>query len=153
MSLRNKLKKWPNVRLVTNMSIEHAVVYTDGSCSPNPGPGGWGFISIHPMGDYYMSDGEEKTTNNRMELMAIIEALQFHAYAEHITIYSDSKLSINCAKGLWKRKKNKDLWAIYDSVVKDIKITWVKVKSHSGDKYNELVDKLAKSAMRENSKK
>ena len=149
---RHKLKKLYSFIDVINMSTEPTVVYTDGSCSPNPGPGGWGFISIHPAGNYHVSGGEQKSTNNRMELMAIIQALQFHANAEHIVIHSDSLLSINCAKGLWRRKENKDLWKIFDRVSKNIEITWVKVKAHNGNKYNELVDDLAKSAMRENTK-
>lgn len=127
------------------MSTKSAIVYTDGSCSPNPGPGGWGFISINPDGDFHVNGGDKYSTNNRMELMAIIEALQFHASAETVIIHSDSLLSINCAKGIWRRKKNKDLWKVYDLVSKNIQITWVKVKAHSGDKYNDLVDKLAKN--------
>lgn len=121
-------------------------IYTDGSCMPNPGPGGWGFISLQPSAEYHVSGGEAKSTNNRMELVAVIEAIDFHPDYKELTIYSDSLLTINCAQGLWKRKKNRDLWAEFDQVSKGKKITFKKVKAHNGDHYNELVDKLAKRA-------
>lgn len=130
-----------------------ATVYTDGSCKPNPGAGGWGFISLTSTGDWYMSGGDSYTTNNRMELLAIIEAIRFHAKSSHIKIYTDSKYCEKCARGEWQRKKNKDLWAEYDEASRRMKITLIKVKAHNGDKYNELVDKLAKSAVPEKAKK
>jgi ribonuclease HI len=149
-----KIEKLLHVFSSSEMSESKGpIVYTDGSCDPNPGAGGWGFISLDPAGDWHVNGGEAKSTNNRMELMAIIEALRFHANETVITIRTDSQLCMNCAKGLWKRKKNKDLWAIYDTVSKNIEIVWEKVKAHSGDKYNDLVDELAKSAMRQNKKK
>ena len=123
------------------------VVYTDGSCNPNPGPGGWGFVSIDPDGDWMVNGGEADTTNNRMELTAIVEALKFHASAKTITIYTDSKLCLMCAQKLWKRKKNADLWALYDRAASGKTILWRKVKAHRGDKYNEMVDLLAKEGV------
>jgi len=130
-----------------------AIVYTDGSCDPNPGPGGYGFISLDPTGDWYVSGGEKQSTNNRMELMAVIEAISFHASSHEITIFTDSQLTINCATGLWRRKMNTDLWELYDCASKGKNIIFKKVKAHNGDHYNELVDKLAKKEMREVQKK
>ena len=126
-------------------------VYTDGSCLPN-GVGGWGFIilpsPITNYTEYQVCGAHDDTTNNRMELQAVIEALSFEI--PNLTqkpfsfkIYTDSKLTMNCAKGDWKRKANLDLWTIYDSVSKGKRIEWEWVKAHNNDHYNEQVDKLA----------
>ena len=117
-------------------------IYTDGSCSPNPGRGGWGYIAVFPDCDIYGNSFEEYTTNNIMELTAVIEALkQFKDFTD-FHIYSDSKYVINCAKGIWKRKVNLEHWCQYDKYSKGKKITFTWVKSHNGDHYNELVDRL-----------
>jgi ribonuclease HI len=125
------------------------VIYTDGSCMPNPGPGGWGFVALPCCNDkepieWHVSGGEDKSTNNRMELTAVIESLDFSNNTDYYRIHSDSMYVINCAKGIWSRKKNTDLWDIYEKVSKNKKIEWVWVKAHNGDKYNEIVDDLAK---------
>ena len=122
-------------------------IYTDGSCKPNPGPGGWACIALHPDAIYKISGGEKNTTNNRMELIAIIEAVDYHAEHKELKIFSDSRLTINCAKGLWKRKKNLDLWKEFDIVSKGKNIIFEWVKAHNGDHYNEMVDKLAKDSV------
>lgn len=122
-------------------------IYTDGSC--NKGNGGWAFILIDEDNDeWHMSDGEKDTTNNRMELKAIIEALREVKENETCEIYSDSMLCINCAEGKWKRNKNLDLWKEYDVISKNKKIKFIWVKGHSGDKYNEMVDKIAFNEMK-----
>jgi ribonuclease HI len=132
------------------------IAYTDGSCQPNPGPGGWGYILHEHCKDGFIvetiSKGyENKTTNNRMELMAVVSLLdQVSKFgAGSVKIYSDSMYVINCAKGVWSRKKNVDLWKLYDDVVSGVRVSieyeWV--KGHSGDPMNERVDKLAKSAV------
>ncbi len=121
-----------------------SIAYTDGSCSPNPGPGGWAYIYNEKT---FNSGADKNTTNNRMELMAVIECLKYHEQVNmgrELTIHSDSQLVINCAQRLWKRNLNLDLWAIFDSF--KTKINWVKVKAHSGDKYNSMVDNLANEA-------
>jgi len=123
-------------------------IYTDGSCSPNPGPGGWGFISFNDNYIWYVNGYEENTTNNRMELQAVVEAIKFNSFAEKLTIYSDSQLTINCAMGIFARKKNQDLWKEYDIQTKNKIIEWIKVKAHNGDFYNEQVDQLAKKAIK-----
>ena len=124
------------------------IIYTDGSCMPNPGPGGYGFVVLPTKNDrheWHVSGGEENTTtNNRMELTAVIEALKFCHDQKNFVIYSDSMYVINCAQGKWQRKKNVDLWQEYSSASKDKNISWIWVKGHSNDYYNEIVDALAK---------
>lgn len=123
------------------------IIYTDGSCIPKTGSGGYGFVILPSEEDpheWHVSGGEDCTTNNRMELTAVIEALTFCHTKSYFTIYSDSMYVINCAKGVWTRKKNIDLWKKYDEISYGKNIDWVWVKSHSGNKYNEIVDLLAK---------
>jgi len=126
------------------------IIYTDGSCIPNPGPGGWAFVALSGVNnkEYHVSGGEDKSTNNRMELTAVIEALEFHDGTIDFLIHSDSMYVINCAKCKWVRKKNTDLWKKYDNVSKNKSIEWLWVKAHNGDKYNEIVDTLAKKEAR-----
>ena len=119
-------------------------LYTDGSCSPNPGKGGWGVIALFPDCEIHLNGTDNQTTNNLMELTAVIEGLKYFNHEKEFLIYSDSLYVINCANGLWKRTKNKELWEEYDTVSANKKITFVWVKGHNGDHYNELVDKLAK---------
>ncbi len=121
-------------------------LYTDGSCiikSDGTGYGGWAVCLIENNLEYYLSGFEKNTTNNRMELKAIIEGLSLLKDNEKCTIYTDSQLCINCAKGIWKKKSNLDLWEQYKNVSKNKNIEFIWVKSHSGDKYNEIVDKMA----------
>ena len=119
-------------------------IYTDGSCLKPQGPGGYAFVIIEEDGtEYYFCEGEDNTTNNRMEIKAIIEALKCIKENQSCIIYSDSKLAINCASGLWKRNKNLDLWEEYDVVCRNKKVTFKWVKGHSNNYYNEKVDKLA----------
>ena len=123
-------------------------IYTDGSCLSN-GVGGWGFIILPSTNtnntEYQVCGSHDNTTNNRMELQAVIEALSFDVYqkADFYKFYTDSKLTINCAKGEWKRNANLDLWEIYDLVSKEKRIEWEWVKAHNNNYYNEQVDKLA----------
>ena len=121
-------------------------IYTDGSClmHSKKRPGGWGFVLLEPECEFHISGGEINTTNNRMELSAVIEALLFSRKYKEYIIYSDSMYVINCANGKWKRSKNIDLWNKYNKISKNKKITYIWVKGHSGNKYNEIVDKLAR---------
>ena len=120
-------------------------IYTDGSCISNPnGPGGWAIAIIEDDGyEYYFSDKNSCTTNNRMELTAVIEAVSSIKEKQECIIYIDSQLIINCATGKWKRKANLDLWKEYDTFSKNKTINFEWVKAHNGNKYNEIVDKLA----------
>ena len=120
------------------------IIYTDGSCIVNTGKGGWAFIAVFSDYTFEASGGNEKTTNNIMEITAVIEALKEFEDSKEFTIYSDSQYVINCAKGIWKRKKNIELWKEYHILSKGKKIEWIWVRGHSGNKYNEIVDKLAR---------
>ena len=133
-------------------------IYTDGSCLPfngktgGPGHGGWSCCIIDDDVNEVLLSGHEKgtTTNNRMELMAVIEALQFieATTTKTIRIYSDSQLTIKCAKGVWKRNANLDLWSQFDKVSSGKVIDFEWVKAHNGDMYNEMVDQAALSEAR-----
>ena len=117
-------------------------LYTDGSCRNQIG--GYAFIILRDSHELMWSDRVLETTNNRMELLAVIEALKCLASDEPCIVYSDSQWVINCALKNWKRNKNLDLWEEYDAeAVKHCEIEYKWVKGHSGDKYNELCDKLA----------
>lgn len=122
-------------------------IYTDGSCLKNPlGPGGWAFCILESDGFIICDSGsEDNTTNNRMELRAFIEAMKNIDSVNEYTIYSDSQVTINCAKNIWKRKANLDLWKEYDNFSKNKKVNFEWVKAHNGNKYNEFVDKIAYS--------
>ena len=138
------------------------VIYTDGACSGNPGPGGWGAVILDEEKNETNISGEEKsTTNNRMELVAPIMALRKIKKASKIIIYTDStylKNGIttwikNWEKNGWKSAnkkpvKNKDLWVILSKLSKGQIIDWKWVKAHAGNKYNEIADKLATGAIK-----
>lgn len=136
-------------------------IYTDGACSGNPGPGGWGAILLFDSFKETISGGEKTTTNNRMELKAVIESIKLalRLGEKKLHIYSDSAYVVNAVKNEWIKKwerngwktisgddvKNKDLWVELVELLKTNRgIHLIKVAGHSGDKYNELVDKLAK---------
>ena len=135
---------------------ELVVIYADGACKGNPGPGGWGaWIS---MGGHSkeLCGGEPVTTNNRMELMAVIRALQALKRACNVKVYTDS---VYVQKGMtewidgWKKRgwrtadkkpvKNDDLWQELDAIAQQHKIEWLWVKGHAGDAGNERADALA----------
>tara|TARA_B110000003_G_C16402788_1_gene439005 strand:+ start:70 stop:495 length:426 start_codon:yes stop_codon:yes gene_type:complete len=134
-------------------------IYTDGSCLSNPGNGGWAAI-INNDGDVVKISGSEKnTTNNKMELMAPIKALQEIKKNEQVEIYTDSKyvkLGITewihkWTKNNWKTSKkepvkNKELWVELYDLNKSFEINWIWVKAHAGNTLNEEVDLLAKKA-------
>ena len=130
------------------------IIYTDGSCLKNPGgASGWCCCLIEnqklisPVGEdlWILSGGEISSTNNRMELTAVNEALAMCKDGEECIIYTDSKLTLNCAKVIWKRKSNLDLWDIFDICSKNINIKWEWVKSHSTNDINNLVDQMARN--------
>lgn len=129
------------------------VIYTDGACSGNPGIGGWGAVLI--CGDYekQISGFEENTTNNRMELTAVISALKALKNVSDVEIFTDSKYVHdgitewihNWKRKNWKNVKNVDLWVQLDEFINnaDYDIKWNWVKGHNNNKYNEIADKLA----------
>ena len=156
------------------------VVYTDGGCSDNPGPGGWAYVILGPINEGQGgsapevraedSGGEPATTNNRMELLAVIAALkkvQFllnndkNISKARITVYTDSQYvqkGITQWIGKWKRNawktsdkqpvKNRDLWLELDSTSQNLPLDWRWVKGHAGNKYNERCDSMVQSVMK-----
>ena len=137
------------------------IIYTDGACSGNPGPGGWGAVIFNQDNNQKNISGKENdTTNNRMELMAPIMSLKKIEPNSEITIYTDSTYVKNgitewikrWKKNEWKGAnkkpiKNKDLWIKLDNLCKNKKIIWKWVKGHSNNKYNNLADELATQAI------
>lgn len=131
-------------------------IFTDGSARGNPGPGGYGVLLRFNGKEKILSEGFRKTTNNRMELLAVITALETLKTDEYpVTIYSDSKYVIDAITKGWifnwlrtnfKNKKNKDLWIRYLNLHSRFKIDFVWVKGHAGHPENERCDKLAVSA-------
>tara|TARA_S200000501_G_scaffold376174_1_gene430291 strand:- start:794 stop:1249 length:456 start_codon:yes stop_codon:yes gene_type:complete len=144
-------------------NTETIEIYTDGACRGNPGCGGWGCI-INNNGDKKEKRGyKAQTTNNRMELTAVIEALKSTAVDGPIVIYTDSKYvmdGINQWIVRWKKNgwmtaakktvKNKDLWLLLDRLICSRQINWVWVKGHAGNEGNERADYLANLAIDEN---
>ena len=138
-------------------------IYTDGSCLTNPGNGGWAAIINHNGNVVKISGSEKETTNNKMELMAPIKALQKIDKDEKIEIYTDSKyvkLGITEWIHKWKKNnwqtskkepvKNKDLWIQLYDLTSSFEISWIWVKAHAGNTLNEEVDLLAKKAAESN---
>lgn len=135
-------------------------IYTDGACSGNPGKGGWAAVIIEDKNEKTISGSEPLTTNNRMELSAVINALKEVGSAE-LDIYTDSKYVKNGIESWiknWKINgwmtaakqpvKNKDLWLELDTLVNEKAIGWKWVKGHSNDHYNTIVDEAARKAIR-----
>jgi len=135
-------------------------IYTDGACSGNPGPGGWGAVLIYKEHSKKISGFEKETTNNRMELKAVIESLKALKKSSEVIIYTDSKYvqnginewihswKINGWKNSAKKPvKNIDLWQELDEQVAKHNLQWVWVKGHSGNKFNEMADELARQAI------
>ena len=119
--------------------------YTDGSCLKNPGgPGGWALAEVNKDDiESFIYGGDPSTTNNRMELEAVIKILENYPDIL-LTIYTDSQYVINCATGKWKQSKNIDMWERYSELSKNRKIKFFWVKGHNGDVWNEFVDNLAR---------
>lgn len=135
----------------------HVDIYTDGSCRKNPGPGGWGAVLVYGEHERELHGGEGNTTNNRMELTAVIEALSALKKPCDVTLVSDSKyvcdaMSKNWAEG-WKRRGwkksdnspalNPDLWEELLRLCKLHSVNFVWVKGHAGHPYNERCDRMA----------
>ncbi len=137
-------------------------LYTDGACSGNPGPGGWGCILRYKGTEKELCGGEPATTNNRMEMMAVIQGLSALKRACIVAVYTDSQY---VQKGItewiwgWKKRnwktadnkpvKNADLWQQLDALAKTHKISWHWVKGHAGHVENERADALARQGLNE----
>jgi ribonuclease HI len=139
--------------------LPHIEIHTDGACSGNPGPGGWGALLRYGQTEKELSGGEKLTTNNRMELLAAIEAIESLNKPCRIDLYTDSQYVQkgisewlqNWIKRGWKNSKgepvkNQDLWQRLSVATKSHQIEWHWVKGHSGHPENERVDNLARLA-------
>lgn len=140
--------------------MKHVVIFTDGACRGNPGPGGWGAVLRYGKHEKILSGAEDHTTNNRMELSAAIEALAALKQTCKIDLYTDS---LYLKKGIeewihtWKARKwrkadkklvkNADLWQALDAEVSRHQVAWHWVKGHSGHPDNELADEIANQAI------
>ena len=135
-------------------------IFTDGACSSNPGPGGWGALIRIGGAEKNLYGGEESTTNNRMELMAVIKALASLADSSLVAVTTDSQYVkkgitewiVNWKRNGWKTSKrkpvkNSDLWRQLDGEVERHTVSWHWVKGHSGHRENEIADSLANRGM------
>lgn len=141
---------------------ETVTIYTDGACKGNPGPGGWGVCMRYKDKEKQLCGGEPETTNNRMELMAAIWALESLNRSCAVKLHTDSKYvlqgitewMVNWKKRGWKTAankpvKNEDLWRRLDQSIQRHSIEWIWVKGHSGDPGNETADSLANQGIRQ----
>jgi ribonuclease HI len=128
---------------VASSSREY-LVYADGSCLGNPGPGGWGVVVRDPSGVVTELNGyDPSTTNNRMELMGAIEGLRATERGADVVLRSDSQYVVNTMTLRWKRNKNQDLWALLDTETKSRRVQFEWVRGHSVDPINNRADELA----------
>ncbi|HXJ78547.1 MAG TPA: ribonuclease HI [Candidatus Methylomirabilis sp.] len=136
-------------------------VYTDGACSGNPGPGGWAAVVIDDGHERELAGGEPSTTNQRMELTAVIEGLAAIDGRRQVAVYSDSAYVVNCFRDKWyarwrqngwknaqkKPVENRDLWEALIRLAERHDVSWHKVAGHSGDPLNDRADRLARAAI------
>ena len=137
--------------------MKEVTIYTDGACSGNPGPGGYGAILIYNGVEKEISGGMESTTNNQMEMLGVIKSLELLKEKWKVTLYSDSAYVINAINNKWiyswkknnwiksdkKKAKNIELWEKILELIEKHDITFVKVKGHADNEYNNRCDKLA----------
>ena len=138
---------------------EKVIIYTDGACSGNPGPGGWGAILMYKDAKKEISGGMKETTNNIMEITAVIEALKCLKVESDVQVYSDSAYTVNAfnqgwiynwMKNGWKTAnkepvKNKELWQELYALTKKHKVEFIKVKGHADNEFNNRCDEMARN--------
>ncbi|MGL5034303.1 MAG: ribonuclease HI [Microcystaceae cyanobacterium] len=148
--------------MLPSIASQSIIIYTDGACIGNPGPGGYGVVLLHNEEREELSGGYRLTTNNRMEMMAAIAGLEALAKASSVTLYSDSQYLVDAmTKGWakrwrangWKRNakdmaKNPDLWERLLKLCQHHEVKFIWVRGHSGNKENERCDRLAVAASR-----
>ncbi len=146
--------------------MKQVELYTDGACSGNPGPGGYGIVLRYKGIEKEFSGFAENTTNNRMEITAVVEGFKLLKEPCEVTVYSDSAYTLNAfllgwienwQQNNWKTagKKpvlNVDLWQELLSVIEDHKVTWIKVKGHADNELNNRCDALARKQIELNTK-
>lgn len=125
------------------------LVYADGSCLGNPGPGGWGVVIVGRDGTREYSGGDPHTTNNRMELTAAIEGLRHLLPGTTVLLRSDSQYLVNTINSRWKRNANTDLWKELDDEIAQRKVRFEWVRGHAGNALNERADRLALQAAKD----
>lgn len=142
--------------------MEEVIIYTDGACSGNPGPGGWGSILMYKGNKKEISGGKEDTTNNVMELTAVIEGLKLLKFPCKVKLYSDSAYVVNAFVQKWiygwlkngwvnsskEPVKNKELWQELYDLTKIHEVEFIKVKGHADNEYNNRCDELARNAIK-----
>ena len=142
--------------------MEEVTIYTDGACSGNHGPGGWGAMLMYKGNKKEISGGKENTTNNVMELTAVIEGLKLLKFPCKVKLYSDSAYVVNAfiqkwiygwIKNGWKNSskepvKNKELWQELYELTKTHEVEFIKVKGHADNEYNNRCDELARNAIK-----
>ena len=138
---------------------EKVIIYTDGACSGNPGPGGWGAILMYKDARKEISGGMKNTTNNIMEITAVIEALKCLKVESDVQVYSDSAYTVNAFKQGWiynwmkngwktankEPVKNKELWQELYDLTKKHKVEFIKVKGHADNEFNNRCDEMARN--------
>ena len=138
---------------------EKVIIYTDGACSGNPGPGGWGAILMYKSAKKEISGGMKNTTNNIMEITAVIEALKCLKVESDVQVYSDSAYTVNAFKQGWiynwmkngwrtankEPVKNKELWQELYDLTKKHKVEFIKVKGHADNEFNNRCDEMARN--------
>ncbi len=142
--------------------MKKVILYTDGACSGNPGVGGWGAVLMFKGAEKRISGAEESTTNNRMEMTAVIEGLKCLKEPCEVEVYSDSAYTVNAFQNGWiygweqngfkkadnKPVLNEDLWRVLLELTRVHKVKFIKVKGHADNEYNNLCDKLATTAVK-----
>lgn len=142
--------------------MEKVIIYTDGACSGNPGPGGWAAVLMYKENKKEISGAIKNTTNNIMELTAVVEALKTLKFPCEVDLYSDSSYVINAfekkwifgwIKNNWKTSskepvKNKEIWQELYDLTKVHKVNFIKVKGHSDNVWNNRCDELAREAIK-----
>ena len=137
--------------------MKKVTLYTDGACSGNPGPGGYGAVLIYEGVEKEIAGGEKSTTNNKMEMMAVIKGLEALKEPCEVSVYSDSAYIVNAIEQGWidswkkngwrkadkKPVKNVDLWERLLELMNTHKVTFNKVKGHADDEYNNRCDRIA----------
>jgi len=142
--------------------MKHVTIYTDGACSGNPGAGGWGAVLMYGSHKKELSGSDRETTNNRMELQAAIEALRILKEPCKVDLYTDSAYLcraftdgwlVNWQRNGWLNSKkqpveNKDLWQALLALTQTHQVSWIKVKGHSDNEWNNRCDALARAAIK-----